>query len=151
LQHLPEFAGRIDEMHAIVVQKAAATPAMTFACGSPPETNSASVALFRVDAGAIAGPLQFPISSAEHTKSQSMEARIAEALASFPPARLKTSTERMEHLAMLKRWCFRGSRVGEIFFADGRGELPMRRLVRGISRVVKGEPQEGEIIPSASE
>jgi excinuclease ABC subunit C len=151
LQHLPEFAGRIDEMHAIVVQKAAVSHGMTLAQGPPPETNSASVALFRVDAGAIAGPLQFSISSAEHTKSQSMEARIAEALASFPRARPKTSTERMEHLAMLKRWCFRGSRVGEIFFADARGELPMRRLVRGISRVVKGESQVGEMTPFSSE
>jgi hypothetical protein len=104
-----------------------------------------------VDAGAIAGPLQFSISSPEHTKSQSMEARIAEALASFPRARLKTSAERMEHLAILKRWCFRGTRVGEIFFADARGELPMRRLVRGISRVIKGEPGQGQIAQSSPE
>jgi hypothetical protein len=80
-----------------------------------------------------------------------MEARIAEALASFPRARLKTSAERMEHLAILKRWCFRGSRVGEIFFADARGELPMRRLVRGISRVIKGETEDPATAPSSSE
>jgi excinuclease ABC subunit C len=151
LQHLPEFAGRIDEMHAVIVQKSAASHGRVFAHGSPTETEAASVALFRVDAGAIAGPLQFSISSPEHTKSQSMEARIAEALASFPRARLKTSAERMEHLAILKRWCFRGTRVGEIFFADARGELPMRRLVRGISRVIKDEPGQGEIAQSSPE
>jgi hypothetical protein len=118
---------------------------------SPADAHTASVALFRVDAGAIAGPLHFSISSPEHTKSQSMEARIAEALASFPPAKPMTTTERMEHLAILKRWCYRGSRAGEIFFADARGELPMRRLVRGISRVFKGEGREDEMVPSPAD
>jgi hypothetical protein len=47
--------------------------------------------------------------------------------------------ELMEHLAILKRWCYRGTRTGEIFFSDAKGELPMRRLVRGIGRVYKGE------------
>ena len=54
--------------------------------------------------------------------------------------------ERLEHLAILKRWCYRGTRVGEIFFANDKGELPMRRLVRGIGRVYKGEAP--EIIPA---
>jgi hypothetical protein len=48
----------------------------------------------------------------------------------------------MEHLAVLKRWYYRGTRVGEIFFADDKGELPMRRIVRGISRVFRGEKSE---------
>ena len=50
--------------------------------------------------------------------------------------------ETMEHLAMLKRWYYRGSRLGEIFFADDKGILPMRRVVRGISRVYRGEKAE---------
>ncbi len=47
---------------------------------------------------------------------------------------------------MLKRWFYRGSRMGEIFFADCKGELPMRRIVRGISRVFRGEKVEPEAI-----
>jgi hypothetical protein len=109
------------------------------------------VALFRVDIGAIAGPLDFPISANEHTKSQSlsqsMEARIRAALASFAAAKPASAVERNEHLAILKRWCYRGARAGEIFFADTRGELPMRRLVRGISRVYKGEAPEIDLGP----
>ena len=127
LQQLPEFVHRIDQMHAVIVQKS-----------RQPE----SVALFRVDAGALAGPLEFPISGAEHTKSQSMEARIQAALAVLPKAKPGSAIERMEHLAIWKRWCYRGSRAGEIFFADAKGELPMRRLVRGIGRVYKGEAPE---------
>ena len=131
LQQLPEFVRRIDQSQAVIVQKS-----------RQPE----SVVLFRVDGGAIAGPLEFPISGAEHTKSQSMEARIQSALAAFPAAKPDRAIERMEHLAILKRWCYRGTRAGEIFFADAKGELPMRRLVRGIGRVYKGEAP--EILPA---
>jgi excinuclease UvrABC nuclease subunit len=127
LQQLPEFVRRIDQSHAVIVQRS-----------RHPE----SVALFRVDGGALAGPLEFPISDAEHSKSQSMEARIQAAVTAFPAFKPASAIERMEHLAVLKRWCYRGNRAGEIFFADARGELPMRRLVRGIGRVYKGEAPE---------
>jgi excinuclease ABC subunit C len=143
VQQLPEFVRRIDQSHAVIVQKS-----------RQPE----SVALFRVDGGALAGPLEFPISGSEHSKSQSlsrslsrslsqsMEARIQAALTAFPASKPGSAIERMEHLAILKRWCYRGTRAGEIFFADARGELPMRRLVRGIGRVYKGEAP--EILPA---
>src|SRR5256885_10900082 len=101
-----------------------------------------SVAFFRVDAGCIAGPLNFPIQASEHTKSQSMESRIEQALSTFPAAEIKSGLEAMEHLAILKRWYYRGTRVGEMFFADAKGVLPMRRLARGISRVYRGEKPE---------
>jgi excinuclease UvrABC nuclease subunit len=134
LQQLPEFVQRIDRLKAVIVQKS---------------QQAESVALFRVDRGAIAGPLPFPISDAEHAKSQSMEARIEAAMSSFPASTPARAIERMEHLAILKRWCYRGTRAGEIFFADAKGDLPMRRLVRGIGRVYKGEAPEIAIGPTA--
>jgi excinuclease ABC subunit C len=127
LQQMPEPVQRLDQMRAVMVQQSAAAQ---------------SVVLFRIDGGAIAGPLTFPISAEEHTKSQSMEARIQTALAALPAAQPRSGIERMEHLAILRRWCYRGSRKGEIFFADTKGELPMRRIVRGIGRVYKGEAPE---------
>jgi excinuclease ABC subunit C len=130
LQQLPEFVQRIDQSGAVIVQRS-----------QQPEC----VALFRVDAGVIAGPLEFPISGEEHTKSQSMEARIEAALAAFPAPMPGSVMERMEQLAILRRWCYRGTRMGEIFFTDAKGELPMRRLVRGIGRVYKGEAPQSEI------
>lgn len=135
LQQLPEFVHRIDQMHAVIVQRAAQRAAQK-------SQQTECVALFRVDAGVLAGPLEFPISDTEHTKSQSMEARIQAALGAFPAAKPGSATERMEHLAILKRWCYRGTRAGEIFFADAKAEVPMRRLVRGIGRVYKGEAPE---------
>ncbi len=64
------------------------------------------------------------------------------ALAKLPPADTKSVMENMEHLALLKRWYYRGTRLGEIFFAGEKGQLPLRRLVRGISRVYRGERAE---------
>jgi hypothetical protein len=104
-----------------------------------------SVAFFHIDCGRISGPIQFGIQAVEHTKSQSMESRVQEALHAFRPAKTKSALETMEHLALLKRWYYRGSRAGEIFFADAKGELPMRRVVRGISRVFRGERPEPHI------
>ena len=132
LQQLPEEVQRLDRMQALIVQRSAVAE---------------SVTLFRVDAGALAGPLNFPVSSPEHAKSQSMEGRIQAALADFPAAQPRSAAERMEQLAILKRWCYRGTRKGEIFFANAKGELPMRQIVRGIGRVYKGESP--EILPAS--
>src|SRR5258708_19406910 len=75
LQQLPEFVHRIDKLHAVIVQKSVQQ-------SGEPE----SVALFRVDSGALAGPRNFPISDPEHTKSQSLQARLPPALPHFTPA-----------------------------------------------------------------
>jgi len=124
LSQLPEIVHRLDRFSALIIQPCSVT---------------GSVAFFRVECGRLAGPIPFAIQPAEHAKSQSMEGRVQETLQSSPPAKAKSALENMEHLALLKRWFYRGSRTGEIFFADEKGELPMRRIVRGISRVFRGE------------
>ncbi len=134
LNLLPEIVHRIDRLVGVMVQPSAL-----------PE----SVVFFRIDAGRVCGPVTFPIQSAEHAKSQSMESRVQEALAALPPADTRTALEAMEHLAILKRWYYRSSRVGEIFFADDKGVLPLRRLVRGISRVYRGEKLGSETSPTS--
>ena len=127
LTQVAEIVHRIERLAGVMVQPCAA---------------GQSVTLFRIDAARISGPATFPIQSDEHTKSQSMEARVQEALAGIPPADAKTALETMEHLAILKRWYYRSSRIGEMFFADEKGTLPLRRMVRGISRVYRGEKPE---------
>jgi hypothetical protein len=79
-----------------------------------------------------------------------MESRVQETLAMLPPAEVKTAIEAMEHLAILKRWYYRGTRMGEMFLADDKGMLPLRRIVRGISRVYHGEQPEAELEPRLS-
>jgi excinuclease ABC subunit C len=126
---LPEIVRRLDRLSALMIQRSHV---------------AGSVAFFRVECGGLSGPIPFIIQSPEHAKSQSMESRVQESLDSFPPATPKSAMETMEHLALLKRWYYRGSRAGEIFFADAKGDLPMRRIVRGISRVFRGEKPEQE-------
>jgi len=129
LSQLPEIVCRIDRLSALMVQ---------------PSATPQSVNFFRIHSACIHGPLLFPIQSAEHTKSQSIEARVQETLAASGPI-AKTALETMEHLALLKRWYYRSHRIGEIFFADEKGTLPFRRIVRGISRVYRGEKPEFEL------
>ena len=127
LGQLPEIVRRTDQLSGLMVQPSAAENSVTF---------------FRIDAGCIGGPATFSIQSPEHTKSQSMESRVQQAVDAMPHTPAKTALEAMEHLAILRRWYYRGTRVGEIFLADDKGMLPMRRIVRGISRVYRGEKPE---------
>jgi excinuclease ABC subunit C len=127
LSQLPEIVQRLDRLSALMIQ---------------PSHVAGSVAFFRIDSGKICGPIPFAIQPTEHAKSQSMESRVQAALDSFPTEKAGAARETMEHLALLKRWYYRGTRIGEIFFADAKGELPMRRIVRGICRVFRGEKPE---------
>jgi excinuclease ABC subunit C len=133
VSQLPEIVQRLDRLSALMIQ---------------PNCVAGSVAFFRIECGRISGPVAFTIQPADHAKSQSMEARIQETLHLLTPAQAKSALETMEHLALLRRWYYRGSRTGEIFFADAKGELPMRRIVRGISRVFHGEKPEEPAKPS---
>jgi excinuclease ABC subunit C len=132
LNQLPEIVQRFDRFSALMIQ-----PSHVTGC----------VAFFRVDVGKLSGPITFSIQPADRAKSQSMEARVQDALQSMTPTVTKAAMETMEHLALFKRWYYRGSRIGEIFFADSKGELPMRRVVRGISRVFRGEKPEADVGP----
>ena len=129
LSQLPEIVGRIDRWAGLIVQ---------------PSADENSVALFCLQQGRIEGPQNFLIQPPEHTKSQSMESRVEACLALAMPSQPASAMETMEHLAILKRWYYRSSRVGEIFVADEKGRLPMRRVVRGIGRVWRGEKEEAE-------
>jgi len=133
VSQLPEIVQRLDRLSALMIQ---------------PSHIDGSVAFFHIASGRISGPIQFGIQASEHAKSQSMESRVQGAMQSSPTSKTKSALEIMEHLALLKRWYYRGSRTGEIFFANAKGELPMRRVVRGISRVFRGEKPEPEAIAS---
>ncbi|MGA2990747.1 MAG: hypothetical protein ABSD88_09760 [Candidatus Korobacteraceae bacterium] len=137
-RELPEIVRRLDRLRGLMIQ---------------PSAQPGAVALFRIEEGRISDPITFaPAALAAFTPAgaatatavssaapQSMEARLREAVASVPPAQLRSAQEAMEHLAMLKRWYYRTYKVGELFLSDDRGELPMRRIVRGVARVLKGE------------
>jgi excinuclease UvrABC nuclease subunit len=135
LSQLPEIVRRIDRLSGLMVQ---------------PSATPQSVNFFPIRSGCIDASLVFPIQSAEHTKSQSIESRVQETLNASQPTDAKKALEIMEHLAVLKRWYYRSHRVGEIFFTDAKGVLPLRRIVRGIARVYRGERPEPEPVQPAT-
>jgi excinuclease UvrABC nuclease subunit len=138
---LPEIVRRLDELNGLMVQ---------------PSAERESVALFKIAAGRISDPVTLNVgkqAEASHlaTRPQSMEARITEALATAEPHKLRGALEWMEHLALLKRWYYRTSKLGELFLTDSNGELPMRRVVRGVSRVFRGEKPSGDLSETAGD
>jgi excinuclease UvrABC nuclease subunit len=151
MRELPEIVHRLDQLRGVMIQ---------------PSAQPGSVALFKIEGARIFDPVTFAPAStitvaAEGTDSfgravdwkiktpHSMEARATEALASAAPAQVKSGQELMEHISILKRWYYRSSKVGELFLADDKGELPMRRIIRGISRVLKGEPAQPDLTEMA--
>ena len=84
-------------------------------------------------------PESLPASATSATHTQSMEGRIRNALASLEPDGGHSAQKFAEELAILKRWYYRSHKVGEAFFAGENGELPWRRIVRGVGRVYRGE------------
>ncbi|HTK95567.1 MAG TPA: UvrB/UvrC motif-containing protein [Terriglobales bacterium] len=129
----PEIARRLDQLSGLIVQP----------CAEP-----GCVAFFRLEAGRMSGPTPFSVQDQGEGKHLSMETRITETLDGAPHPQPGSAAELMEHLALLKRWVFRTQRVGEIFLADEKGELPMRRIVRGVSRVYRGEKEGSWSIPA---
>ena len=146
-----DICGRLDRLDAVIVQ---------------PSAQARCVALFRFHGGQLTGPAQLvmeaedepqPLESpAVQTQAESgttttqpahaaphlpsMEGRIRAALEPLVPE--DQSIQRFsEELAMLKRWYYRSHKVGEVFFAGEDGELPWRRIVRGVGRVYRGEKE----------
>ncbi|MFZ0912954.1 MAG: UvrB/UvrC motif-containing protein [Candidatus Korobacteraceae bacterium] len=139
---LPPIVRRLDDLNGVMVQ---------------PSADRESVALFKIAAGRICAPVALnvgqPTGAAQlvsKPQSQSMESRITEALAAVEAPKLRGALEWMEHLALLKRWYYRTIKVGELFLADD-GELPMRRVVRGVSRVFRGEKPAGDLSETAGD
>lgn len=136
-RELPEIVRRIDHLDALMIQ---------------PSSEPESVTLFRIAAGMICEPVQFHISAQTEStdKPLSMERRILDALERVQIPKPSSSLEWMEHLALLKRWYYRTAQTGEIFLAEN-GELPLRRIVRGVSRIFRGEKPQPDLNEAARE
>jgi excinuclease UvrABC nuclease subunit len=150
-----DICGRLDQFDAVIIQ---------------PSAEEKSVALFRFHRGELLGPAPVAM-EAENIISESTEpenqAQPVQGPANIPPqetvadtvsaqtldSRIRAaieslvisgsaSAQRFSHeLAILKRWYYRTHKVGEIFFANDRGELPLRRIARGATRVYRGEKE----------
>jgi excinuclease ABC subunit C len=117
-----DFCGRLDRLDAVIVQSS-----------SQPN----SIELFHFYQGVLTGPQTFAMEFEDD--SQSMESRIRTALEQLTSSSPQSAQRFNEELAILKRWYYRSHKEGEIFFAGDRGELPLRRIVRGAGRVYRGD------------
>jgi excinuclease UvrABC nuclease subunit len=150
-----DICGRLDHLDAVIIQ---------------PSAEAKSVAFFRFHAGELAGPILFPMEAedeaqpvqsspnpveaeilpAQTAPAQNAESRIRTALESMGSHGSQSAQHFSEELAILKRWYYRSHKVGEIFFADAQGVLPVRRIVRATSRVYCGEKEALVSPPTAS-
>jgi excinuclease ABC subunit C len=134
---VPEIVRRIDQLTALMIQ---------------PSAEPDHVVLFEIQGGRFSPPIQLPITPVQEAggKPHSMESRIQDLLSSTPVPS-GSAQETMEQLAILKRWYYRTSKLGEIFFTDERGELPWRRIVRAVSRVFRGEKPAPDLSETAKD
>ncbi|ABF39062.1 UvrB/UvrC protein [Candidatus Koribacter versatilis Ellin345] len=139
-QQASELVRNIERLDGVMVQ---------------PSQEAESVSLLKISGGFLHDPVPFNVTPrlqvGQVKTPQSMEARLSEALAAVPVQKPASAYEWMEHLALLKRWYYRTSKTGEIFLTDDKGELPYRRLVRGVSRVYKGEKPQADLSETAGD
>ena len=140
-----DICGRLDRFDAVVLQ---------------PSAQTKSIALFRFHGGELLGPAPIametevepqPVQDPQETQSdtvsaQILDSRIRAALESLQASGSSSAHGFGQELAILKRWYYRSHKVGEIFFANDRGELPLRRIARGATRVYRGE-KEAPLLP----
>ena len=84
--------------------------------------------------------------SKEPLSAQTLDSRLRAALESLEAFGTSSAQRFSQELAILKRWYYRTHKVGEIFFTNDKGELPMRRIARGATRVYRGE-KEAPLLP----
>jgi hypothetical protein len=86
----------------------------------------------------------------EPLSAQALDSRIRGAMESLVTRGSHSAQRFSEEVAILKRWYYRSHKLGEIFFANDRGELPLRRIARGAARVYRGE-KEAPVLPPIEE
>jgi excinuclease ABC subunit C len=136
LRGLPEPARRIEELHAVILERAA-------------EGNS--IAVFAVRGGIIAEPFLLRFDELA-SQPRSLDAILKEHLEpqmntdADESGRAAPRPERAvieDHLALLARWYYAKPHSGEIFFPTStdpaRDGWPYRRIIRACSRILSGK------------
>ncbi|MCU1221775.1 MAG: UvrB/UvrC protein [Candidatus Angelobacter sp.] len=147
-----DICGRLDRLDAVIIQ---------------PSVEPKSIALFRFHRGELTGPVPFAMETedvaqpvqdpavppqtvhAQTIYAESAESRIRTALETMVSHGSQSAQRFGEELAILKRWYYRTHKVGEVFFSGEQGELPFRRIVRGMTRVYRGEKE--ALVPPQTE
>jgi excinuclease UvrABC nuclease subunit len=132
LRSQPELARRIQNLHAIILQRT---------------TEEHSIAMFAVQGGRLAEPCWLKF--ADTSKPASAEETVRDYLEGVRNATRSPNTnvrqgaaELGEHLALLARWFFSNPREGELFFREK--DWPYRRILRACSRLLSPKIEQGK-------
>ena len=120
LKHRPELAVDLERLNGLVIQPSAQSPA---------------VELFPLWRGFLLPQLTFTFEIVDG-RPVSLDARLRELLLGLEFGEGSAQT-RTEHLALLTRWYYRGTRVGEFVPFDSYRQLPFRKIVGAVSRVAR--------------
>jgi excinuclease UvrABC nuclease subunit len=118
LRGLPEIARRIEDLDAVILQRAA---------------EERAIVVFALRAGRIADPffLRFSdLARAPRSAEEILRAQLDAAVESRPAERPDLG----DHLALVARWYYSKPRDGEIFYR--RQDWPYRRILRACSRLL---------------
>jgi excinuclease UvrABC nuclease subunit len=129
LRFRPELARRIEDLNAVILQRAA---------------EEQSIGVFGIHAGHLAEPFFLRFAeiasqprSAEHIFKDYLEGSPATAQNAGQPVVPSTTASREElgeHLALISRWFYSNPRDGEIFFREK--DWPYRKILRACSRLL---------------
>jgi excinuclease ABC subunit C len=167
-----DICGRLDRLDAVIIQPSAEAKSVAlfrFHGGelvgpqpvsmeseiiglkdSEPEKKEPKNGASEEHAALIEDPDQPQQAQPEPLSAQALDSRIRAAMESLVIGGSHSAQRFSEELAILKRWYYRSHKVGEIFFANDRGELPLRRIARGATRVYRGE-KEAPVLPPIEE
>ena len=162
LRELPESVRLLSELSAVIVQPSADAGEVALfrltrqGVGGPiafatvgmrlHNEQSGSSSLYSHPMALAAVPLEPSVAG---PAVDTLETRLEKALDAVDaklPSRPSTS-QIEDHLALFTRWCFRpaAKRTGEAVFAEPGGAVPLKPLLRAISRVARGT-----VVPAAA-
>jgi excinuclease UvrABC nuclease subunit len=120
----PELARRVEDLDAVILQRAA---------------EEQTIGVFAIRAGRLAEPYFLRFAeiasqprSAEHIFKDYLEADLLQTTVPSSPS--SSRGELGEHLALLSRWYYSNPREGEIFFREK--DWPYRKILRACSRLL---------------
>ncbi len=130
----PELARRVEDLNAVILQRAA---------------EEQTIGVFAIRAGRLAEPYFLRFAeiasqprSAEHIFKDYLEGNLGKTnVPSSPSTSPSTSRGELgEHLALLSRWYYSNPREGEIFFREK--DWPYRKILRACSRLLNPKTAE---------
>jgi excinuclease ABC subunit C len=130
LRGLPELPRRIEELDAVILQRALAEDA---------------IKVFVVRGGRIAEPfaLRFTQTSKPGSAEEILRQRLGGSVPDTAPDSEASGEPLADHLALLARWFYSKPRAGEIFYREK--DWPYRRLIRACGRLLAGQaPEDGK-------